>query len=119
MTDATNPTDKAEFYWAIIGDANPEPVAVTMLDGKRVAYTIGCPDPFDLEGGCVELIHDTQEVNLREYDFDAMEYREAPVKPLTIPLKPSERAAEREKAERWLQAEAKKGVRHSWKRLNP
>ncbi len=42
-------TDKTAFYWAIIGDSAPEPVAVTGEPGARLAYTIGCPDPFEVD----------------------------------------------------------------------
>lgn len=38
--------DKSEFWWASIAGANCEPVEVTTLDGRRVAYTCGCNDPF-------------------------------------------------------------------------
>ena len=38
------------FYWARIGDGNPEPVAVKRENGKRVCYTLACPDPYDVEG---------------------------------------------------------------------
>lgn len=44
-------TRKTKFYWASIGGADPEPVEVTKVDGKRVVYTLGCPDPFLLEKG--------------------------------------------------------------------
>lgn len=40
---------KTTFYWASIAGAEPEPVEVTMLDGRKVAYTLGCPDPFYLD----------------------------------------------------------------------
>lgn len=106
--------DKTEFYWAIIGDANPEPVAVTTENDKRVAYTIGCPDPFDLESGNIELIPASPSA----WTGTAMMSAEAPM-PLTIPMKPLERQLEREEAERRLAAERKKGVVHGWRRFNP
>lgn len=40
---------RAKFYWARIGDGNYEPVAVRGKKGKRMAYTIGCPDPFAVD----------------------------------------------------------------------
>ena len=41
------------FYWAVVGDGNPEPVAVTEEGGVRKAFTIGCPDPYMIdEPGC-------------------------------------------------------------------
>lgn len=42
-------TDKPRFYWARIGDGNYEPVAVRGKKGKRKAWTIGCPDPFEVD----------------------------------------------------------------------
>jgi hypothetical protein len=41
--------NKSEFWWASIAGANCEPVEVTMIDGKRVAYTCGCGDPFYID----------------------------------------------------------------------
>lgn len=41
---------KARFYWARIGDGNYEPVAVKGAKPHRMAYTIGCPDPFPVDG---------------------------------------------------------------------
>lgn len=40
---------KAKFYWARIGDGNYEPVAVRGKKGERMAYTIGCADPFAVD----------------------------------------------------------------------
>lgn len=42
--------DKVKFYWARIGDGNYEPVAVRGKRPHRMAYTIGCPDPFAVDG---------------------------------------------------------------------
>jgi len=52
-------SDRSKFYWARIGDGNYEPVAVTGKKGFRMAYTIGCPDPFpvDAEDSAV-LLHE-------------------------------------------------------------
>lgn len=41
--------DESKFFWASIAGARPEPIEVTTLDGRRVAYTCGCADPFDLD----------------------------------------------------------------------
>lgn len=40
---------KSQFYWASIAGADSEPVEVTKVDGRRVAYTCGCADPFYLD----------------------------------------------------------------------
>jgi hypothetical protein len=40
---------RTKFYWARVLGSNFEPVEVTKEDGKRVARTIGCPDPFFLD----------------------------------------------------------------------
>ncbi len=44
---------KSIFYWAVVGDGNPEPVAVQGKKGSRQAFTIGCPDAYNIdEAGC-------------------------------------------------------------------
>lgn len=40
---------RARFYWARIGDGNYEPVAVRGKKGERMAWTIGCADPFPVD----------------------------------------------------------------------
>lgn len=107
---------KAEFYWAIIGDANPEPVAVSVgEDGKRLAYTIGCPDPFEL---------DVPEPNIELVESSAM-FSGAGWKQRPIKLEPPSklRAADHEKrrlnAEDRLEKDRKRGVVHGWQRWNP
>ena len=50
MTDNSNIKRKAEFYWASIGGANPEPVEKCLIDGRPAVYTLGCNDPFYLDG---------------------------------------------------------------------
>lgn len=54
---------RAKFYWAMIGDGGYEPVAVKGKKGERLAYTIGCPDPFpvDVEDSAVSLCEDEYE----------------------------------------------------------
>lgn len=42
-------SERAKFYWARIGDGNFEPVAVKGKKGERIAYTIGCADPFPVD----------------------------------------------------------------------
>jgi hypothetical protein len=108
-------TQKARFYWAIVGDANPEPVAVTTENGQRVAYTIGCADPFPL---------DVPEPNIELVESGAM-YGGGRWEQSAIRLTPPEkiRAADlvkrREAAERRLTADEKRGIRHGWQRWNP
>lgn len=43
------PKVKSQFFWASIAGADSEPVEVTKLDGRKVAYTCGCADPFYLD----------------------------------------------------------------------
>ena len=74
-------TAKAKFYWARIGDGNPEPVAVQRVDGKRVCYTFACPDPFELGRGSAVKLGERIEP---DYDF----------------LTPEEQTREDEKAKR-------------------
>lgn len=40
---------KAEFWWASIHGADPEPVERTEHDGRPCVYTCGCADPFYLD----------------------------------------------------------------------
>jgi hypothetical protein len=51
---------KAKFYWARIGNGNYEPVAVKGKKGVRMAYTIGCADPFQVDepDSAIELYED-------------------------------------------------------------
>lgn len=42
---------KSQFYWAVVGDGSPEPVAVRGERGSRQAFTIGCPDPYLIDQG--------------------------------------------------------------------
>jgi hypothetical protein len=85
----TKPSEKAQFHWARIGDGNYEPVAVKGKKGSRMAYTIGCPDPFpvDVPDSAIELSTD--------------EYAK-----LTAPLTPKQEAAAlaRERRFRAMQA---------------
>ena len=69
-------SNRAKFYWARIGDGNFEPVAVRGKKGERMAYTIGCPDPFpvDVPDSAILLSED--------------EYEQ-----LTAPLTPKQEAA--------------------------
>lgn len=40
---------KAEFAWASIAGADPEPVEIIERDGRKGVLTCGCPDPFWLD----------------------------------------------------------------------
>lgn len=40
---------KAAFWWASVAGAEAEPVEVAELEGERVAYSLGCADPFYLD----------------------------------------------------------------------
>ena len=86
---------KSEFWWATIAGADCEPVEVTTLNGKRVAYTCGCGDPFPLDepdSVCVLV--------------DGPERR---------PLTPAQELAAKEERERQMEADRKKGIKHSWR----
>lgn len=99
--------DKTEFYWAIVGDSAPEPVAVTGPKGARMAYTIGCEDPFpiDTPDSSVQLIYSREQLLYRVGDKD-------PVESMKIPKTPTARKKEREKSERWLIEQERLGLRH-------
>lgn len=48
---------KAEFWWASIHGADPEPVEKAEHDGRPCVYTLGCADPFYLdETPCAVLL---------------------------------------------------------------
>lgn len=38
-----------EWWWIEIGESGAEVAAIVTEDGKKVAYTAGCPDPFVIE----------------------------------------------------------------------
>lgn len=40
---------KAEFWWASVHGADPEPVEKTEHEGRPCVYTMGCEDPFYLD----------------------------------------------------------------------
>lgn len=127
----------AKFYWAIVGDASPEPVAVVEENGRRVAYTCGCADPFvvDGEGANITLLADPGgyrfngkinarsdywvDVDERPFSMTDEDKEALTPKPLTPPPKPSERAKQRAEAERRLEAYRKRGIRHGHRRFNP
>lgn len=90
---------KADFQWAVIGDANPEPVSVVTKGGKRLAYTLGCADPFEL---------DDPDANIELLGHS-----------LIPPPKPADVRRQRELRESRLAAEKLAGIVHGWRRWNP
>lgn len=46
---------KTSFYWASIEGADPEPVELVLIDGRRAIYTCGCNDPFFLDDKDVKI----------------------------------------------------------------
>lgn len=80
--------ERARFYWARIGDGNYEPVAVRGRKGQRLAWTIGCPDPFAVD------VPDSA-IFLNEDEFEQLE---APLTP-----KQEENARRRERHYRAMQ----------------
>jgi len=105
----------AKFYWAIVGDASPEPVAVVVENGKRMAYTCGCPDPFDLdaEPPNIELVQDGVMVGGGTWRQELIKL-DPPRKVTSVQL-----TAERERAEKRLALDRKRGIRHGHRRFNP
>lgn len=105
----------AKFYWAVVGDASPEPVAVVEENGKRVAYTCGCPDPFDVEGpnARIQLIPSVTNPYATEMAFLAKP------EPMQVAVTHAQHKLAREKRERQLERDAKRGVRHGHRRFNP
>lgn len=72
---------KTRFYWARIGDGNYEPVAVIGRKGARMAYTIGCQDPFSVDEDNPAIV--VLEKSENAYDGGQM----------TAPLTPKQEAA--------------------------
>ncbi len=105
----------AKFYWAIVGDASPEPVAVVEENGKRVAYTCGCADPFELDGN-----HPNIELVERSGMYGGGYWKQELVE-LNPPekLKAADHLTRREAAERRLTQDEKRGIRHGHRRFNP
>lgn len=102
-------TDKATFYWAIVGDSDPEPVAVTGEPGSRLAYTIGCPDPFPL---------DVPDANIELVEASGMYggvWRQEP-RQLEPPekLRAADHVARREATEKRLERDRKRGIVHGY-----
>lgn len=88
---------EAEFYWARIGDGNFEPVAVRGKKGARMAYTIGCADPFAVDEANPAIV-------LLERDDDS--YDGGPIK---APLTPKQEAAARRRERRYREISASHG----------
>lgn len=112
--------EKAEFFWAIVGDSAPEPVAVTGEPGQRKAYTIGCPDPFDVDGpdANIQLIHRPGDDGHKEYVSGGKgkwgSFEQVPIRPLVIPMTPTELAAQRAASEARLERDRKRGISHGY-----
>lgn len=96
-----------EFYWAVVGDANPEPVAVVVEGGKRVAYTCGCPDPFDVDGPDARIV------------LIGTSGRHEPAAPLRAPPTPNEVRAQDAVREAQIKADKRRGITHGHRRFNP
>lgn len=118
---------KGEFYWAVVGDANPEPVAVVTENGVRKAYTCGCPDPFVVDGPDASIVLIPKTARRWDAIYRSGTYNHSnthpamfeDVKPMTVPLKPAELRAAWEINEKRLVAEKARGVKHSHRRFNP
>lgn len=105
----------AKFYWAIVGDASPEPVAVVEEGGRRVAYTCGCPDPFVVDGpeANIELVESSNMFGGGYWKQELIELK-PPEK-----LKSADHDARRIAAERKLERDRKHGIHHGHRRFNP
>ena len=55
---------KMLFAWASIAGAEPEPVELIEVDGRKGLLTIGCPDPFFLDDESAGIvIYDGNPIN--------------------------------------------------------
>jgi hypothetical protein len=48
-------SDKVKFYWASIAGADPEPVEIIEIAGRKAVITIGCSDPFFLDDTMISI----------------------------------------------------------------
>lgn len=105
----------AKFYWAVVGNASPEPVAVVEEGGKRVAYTCGCPDRFDVDGpeARIELIPCVTNT------YAPLDSYLAPAEPMQVAVTHKQSQAARAERERQLERDRKRGIRHGHRRFNP
>lgn len=107
--------NNAKYYWAVVGDASPEPVAVVIENGKRVAYTCGCPDPFELDvpEPLIELIPAITNDSARPELYDK------PAGPMQIAVTKKKASEARLHREKQMEADRSRGVYHSHRRFNP
>lgn len=47
---------KAQFQWASIAGADPEPVELIVIDGRQGLLTIGCQDPFWIDDDSAGIV---------------------------------------------------------------
>lgn len=100
---------KSKFYWASVAGADPEPVEVTKVDGKRVAFTIGCPVPFPLgRGSHVRLGRETTEWGGSRQFFTTID-----PEPMTRPVHATKEQVQREKDR--IAYENRPLPQHSWR----
>lgn len=81
---------KTKFYWASVAGADPEPVEVCTVEGRRACYTLGCADPFFLdEPNCPVRLGSAREAPWSTY-HDALVLHFKKVKPMPRPKLPNE-----------------------------
>lgn len=105
----------AKFYWAVVGNASPEPVAVVDEEGRRVAYTCGCPDPFVVDGADARI----QLIPCVTNKFAPEASYLAEPEPMQLAVTHAQHKQAREDRERMLEADRKRGIRHGHRRFNP
>jgi len=104
-------TEQTTYFWAVVGDGNPEPVAVDGEPGNLRAYTIGCPDPYMLDDPdcpCKLLPQLGQAVRNNRY---IAKIEERPPEPLKIPENTLSKKVRRELEKRFVDELA---PRHSY-----
>jgi hypothetical protein len=77
MTEASPVPRKTQFYWASIHGADPEPVEICTVEGRRACYTLGCGDPFYLDEDPCPVLFVDQEAMLRPEHPDKKEAERA------------------------------------------
>lgn len=112
---------KAQFCWASIAGADPEPVELVRIDGRLAIYTCGCADPFFLNDKSVPVRVGRTEIRSQNSDASPVFIEDASLVAISRPLLGDKWQADQdakiaEKA-KLRQARRKSGVvfSHGWR----
>lgn len=103
---------KAEFYWASVAGADPEPVELVIIDGRKAIYTCGCGDPFFLDDKAVKITLGTERAAMNGGTTDTWIFDDmGAARPMTRPGFMTAREKEVQKEVYHTRIP----VRHSWR----